>query len=173
VSLEVQQGPRSTRLELAARPTAARAALLLLAGIWTAFAVVWTVLVLATGGSLLLALASLLFLPAGLAAAARTLAGMPDRWTLEVDAGRGLVAVRRGFLSRGRIAVPLDDLVGAKVADRPGPGGLARPAARLATRTGEFWIGEGHARADLERLAAVFNEGVRAVRTPPAAAGRS
>jgi hypothetical protein len=166
VSLAVREGPRSVRLELAARPTAARTTLLLLAVIWFAFALVWAVLVFALRGSILLALASLVFLPAGLAAAGRVLAGTPDRWTVEIDSGRGLVAVRRGILSRGRICVPLDDLVGAEVADRPGPGGLVRPILRVTTRTGDRWLGEGHARADLERAAAVFNEGVRTARAP-------
>jgi hypothetical protein len=58
VSLVVQEGPRSVRMALAGRPTAARTTLLLLAGIWIAFAVVWAALVLAFGGSILLALAS-------------------------------------------------------------------------------------------------------------------
>jgi hypothetical protein len=158
-------------MELAARPTAALTTLLLLAGIWVAFALVWTVLVLALGGSILLALASLVFLPAGLAAAGRVLAGTPDRWTVEIDPGNGLVAARRGFLSRGTIRVPLDDLGEAVAADRPGPGRLARPVLRVTTRTGDRWLGEGHARVDLEGMAAVFNEGVCTARTPPATAG--
>ena len=165
MSLAVREGPRSVHLELAVRSTAARTTLLLLAGIWFAFAVVWTALVLAFGGSILLALASLVFLPAGLAAAGRVLAGTPDRWTVAIDPDQGLVAARRGFLSRGRVTVPIDDLGEAEVIDRPGPGGLARPALRVATRTGERWLGEGHARTDLERAAAVFNEGVRTART--------
>ena len=166
MSLAVREGPRSVRMELAVRPAAARTALLLLAGIWAAFALVWTVLVLALGGSILLALGSLLFLPAGLAAAGRVLAGTPDRWTVDIDPANGLAAARRGFLSRGTIRVPLDDLGEAAAADRPGPRGLARPALRVATRTGDRWLGEGHARADLERMAAVFNEGVRTARAP-------
>jgi hypothetical protein len=168
VSLAVEEGPRSVRLELAARPTAARMTLVLLAGIWLAFAVVWAALVLAFGGSLLLALASLVFLPAGLAAAGRALAGTPDRWAVEIDPDRGLVAARRGFLSRGTIRVPLDDLGEAAVADRPAAGGLVRPVLRLPTRAGEQCLGEGHARADLERMAAVFNEGVRTARASSA-----
>ncbi|OHD75260.1 MAG: hypothetical protein A2177_12640 [Spirochaetes bacterium RBG_13_68_11] len=171
VSLTVREGPRSVRLELTVRPTAARTTLLLLAGIWFAFAVVWAALVLAFGGSILLALASLIFLPAGLAAAGRVLAGTPERWTVEIDPGSGLAAARRGFLSRGQLTVPLADLGEAEVADRPGHGGLARPALRVATRTGERWLGEGHARADLERMAAVFNEGVRTARVPLVTAG--
>jgi hypothetical protein len=166
VSLVVQEGPRSVRMVLAGRPTAARTTLLLLAGIWIAFAVVWAALVLAFGGSILLALASLVFLPAGLAAAGRVLAGAPDRWTVAINPEHGLVVARQGFLSRGRFTVPLDELVGAEVAERPGPGGLARPAIRVTTRTGDRWLGEGHARADLERTAAVFNEGVRTARAP-------
>lgn len=168
MSLAVREGPRHVGMELAAPPTAARTTLLLLAAIWIAFAIVWTVLVLALGGSVLLALASLVFLPAGLAAAGRVLAGTPDRWTVEIDADRGLVAARRGFVSRGTIRVPLDDLGEAVVADRPGPGRLARPVLRVTTRAGDRWLGEGHARADLERMAAVFNEGVRTARASPA-----
>jgi hypothetical protein len=164
VSLAVRDGPRSVRMELAAPPAAARTALLLLAGIWAAFALVWTVLVLALGGSILIALGSLVFLPAGLAAAGRELAGRPDRWTVDIDPQNGLVAVRQGFLSRGTIRVPLGDLGEAVPADRPGPRGLPRHALRVATRTGDRWLGEGHPRADLERLAAVFNEGVRTAR---------
>jgi hypothetical protein len=167
----VREGPRSVHLELTSRSTAARTALLLLAGIWFAFAVVWAALVLALGGSILLALASLVFLPAGLAAAGRVLAGTPDRWTVEIDPDQDLTAVRRGFLSRGRITVPLDDLGEAEVVDRPGPGGHARPALRVATRTGERWLGEGHARGDLERMAVVFNEGVRTARASLVTAG--
>jgi len=166
VSLLVREGPRGVRLELSARAPAARSSLLLLAGIWIAFAAVWIVLVLALGGSVLLALGGLLFLPAGFLAAGRLLASVPDRWTVEVDPDRGLVAARRGSLSRGGFAVPLAELVAVEPADRPGPGGFARPVLRVKTRSGERWIGDGHARGELERAAAVLQEGVRAARTP-------
>jgi hypothetical protein len=166
VSLVVRESHRTVRLELSPRAPAARTSLLLLAGIWIAFAAVWIVLVLVLGGSVPLALGGLLFLPAGLLVAGKVLANVPDRWTLEVDPDRGLVAARRGTLSRGGFAVPLADVGAIEVADRPGPGGLARPVLRVVTRSGERWIGEGHARKELERAAAVLQEGARAARTP-------
>jgi hypothetical protein len=165
VSLVVQEGPRSVCLELSTRAPAARISLVLLAGIWVAFSALWITLVLVLGGALPLAFAGLLFLPAGFLAAGKVLAGMPDRWTAEVDPERGLVAARRGFLSRGGFTVPLADIGAIEVVDRPGPGGLPRPALRVAGRTGERWLGEGHARVELERAAAVLQEGVRAART--------
>ena len=159
------------RQELSARAPAARTALFLLAGIWIAFAAVWLVAVLALGGSILLALCALPFLPAGFLAAGRVLANAPDRWVVEVDPDRGLVAARRGYLSRGGFVVPLAELVGIEVVDRPGPGKLPRPVLRVAARTGDRWLGEGHARAELERTAAVLQEGVRSARASPAAGG--
>jgi signal transduction histidine kinase len=160
-------GARAVHLELSARPPAARTSLALLAGIWVAFTVVWIVLVLALGGSIPLALGGLLFLPAGFLAAGKVLAGVPDRWTVEVDPDRGLVAARRGLFSHGGFSVPLADVGVVEVADRPGPGGLPRPALRVTTRAGDRWLGEGHARRDLERAAAVLQEGVCSARTPP------
>jgi hypothetical protein len=167
VSLVVREGSRSVHLELSTRAPAARTSLVLLAGIWAAFTAVWIVLVLALGGSIPLALAGLLFLPAGFLAAGKVLAGAPDQWLVEVDAGRGLTAARRGFLSRGGFSVPLADVGAIGVADRPGPGGLPRPALRVTARAGDRWLGEGHARGELERAAAVLQEGVRSARTPP------
>jgi len=167
VSLAVREGLRSVRLELSIRATAARTALVLLAGIWFGFSALWIVLVLALGGALLLALAGLLFLPAGFLAAGKVLAGAPDQWIVEIDAERGLTAARRGFLSRGGFSVPLADIGAIEVAGRPGPGGLPRPALRVTARAGDRWLGEGHARGELERAAAVLQEGVRSARTPP------
>jgi hypothetical protein len=167
VSLVVHEGPRSVRLELSTRAPAARISLVLLAGIWVGFSALWITLVLVVGGALLLALAGLLFLPAGFLAAGKVLSGAPDRWTVEVDPDGGLVATRRGFLSRGGFTVPLADVGAVGVADRPGPGGLPRPALRVAGRAGDRWLGEGHARVELERAAAVLQEGVRSARTRP------
>jgi hypothetical protein len=166
VSLVVREGPRSVRLELSTRAPAARTSLALLAGIWFAFSALWIALVLALGGALLLALAGLLFLPAGFFTAGKVLAGAPDQWLVEVDVERGLTAARRGFFSRGGFTVPLADVGTVEVADRPGPGGLPRPVLRLATRSGDRWLGDGHARKDLERAAAVLQGGVRSARAP-------
>lgn len=171
MSLAVSRGDRCVRLELSTRAPGARAALALLAGIWVAFAAVWLVLVLALGGPLLLALAGLLFLPFGLLAAARLLAAAPGRWTVEMDACRGLVAAWRGFLSRGSFTVPLADIERIEAAPRPGPGGLPRAAVRVTAGPVERWFGEGHAREELERAAAVLQEGVRTARAPSAATG--
>lgn len=172
VSLEVSRGDRCVRVVLASRAPAARAALLLLAGIWTAFAAVWVTLVVTLGGPLLLALAGLLFLPIGGLAAARVIAGAPDRWVVEVDPGRGVSVARSGPFSRraGRprpaFTVPLGEVREIEAADRPGPGGLPRRAIRVRTPSGERWLGEGHAREELERAAAVLQEGVRSARAP-------
>jgi hypothetical protein len=166
VSLAVPDDPRTVRLELAKRAPAVRTSLVLLAGIWVAFSALWIVLVLALGGALLLAFAGLLFLPAGFLTAGRVLAGAPDRWLVEVDPERGFTATRRGFLSRGGFSVPLADVGAIEVADRPGPGGLPRPALRITARSGDRWLGDGHARVELERAAAVLQEGVRTARAP-------
>jgi hypothetical protein len=166
VSLVVREGSRSVRLELSTRAPAVRISLVLLAGIWIAFSALWIALVLLLGGALLLALAGLLFLPVGFLAAGKVLAGAPDRWTAEVDPARGLVVARRGFLSRGGFTVPLADVGAIEVADRPGPGRLPRPVLHVAARSGDRWLGEGHARKDLEKAAAVLQEGVRSARTP-------
>lgn len=58
-----------------------------------------------------------------------------------------------------------------EVADRPGPGRLARPLLRLETPTGDRWLGEGYARVELERAAAVLQEGVRTARASLAVVG--
>lgn len=166
MTVEVQREAGAVRIRIAPRARAARTALLVLAFIWIAFAAVWTVLIVSVGGSIVVALAAFVFVPAGLAVAGRMLAGLPERCTVVLEAGRGLTVSRRGGLRHRATTVALADVGEARVAAVAGPGGRQRPALRVATRAGDLWLGEGLSVGELERLAAVFNEGVRAAQAP-------